>query len=128
MTIQFPPKVGSRPKISKKELISRIQSKVKEDNKSLISQALLSRIFDTVFDVVAEVLAEGSEVTTKIGVFKLKTIPDTVRRDIGNNTTLPVPGYYRPKLSLNNRVRLEFMARKHTFLPSKTETTEQPKI
>lgn len=115
MTTQF-------PKISKKELISRIQSKVKEDNKSLISQQLLSRIYDTVFDVIAEVLAEGSEVTTKIGVVKLKTIPDTERRDIGNNTTLPVPGYYRPKLALNNRIRLEFMARQYSFLPKAEET------
>lgn len=110
------------PKIEKKALIVRVQDKVKTKTQSLISQVMLSTIFDAVFDTVAEVLAEGNEVTTTLGVFKLKTIPDTNRRDIGNNTTLPVKGYYRPRLALNNRIRKEFMSRRYSFLPSTTKT------
>jgi len=119
MTTQF-------SKIEKKGLIVRVQDKVKTAGKSLISQALLSIIFDAVFDVISEVLAEGNEVTTKLGVFKLKTVKDANRRDIGNNTTLPVKGYYRPRLALNNRIRKEFMSRGFSFLPStiKTEIEE----
>lgn len=109
-------------KIEKKALIIRVQDKVKSAGKSLISQALLSVIFDAVFDVIAEVLAEGNEVTTKLGVFKLKTVKDANRRDIGNNTTLPVKGYFRPRLALNNRIRKEFMSRGYSFLPSTPNT------
>lgn len=114
------------PKIEKKELIIRVQDKVKTAGKSLISQALLSVIFDAVFDSISEVLSEGNEVTTKLGVFKLKTVKDANRRDIGNNTTLPVKGYFRPRLALNNRIRKEFMSRGYSFLPSQeTKDVEQ---
>lgn len=113
-------------KIEKKALIVRVQSEVKAKTDSLISQQMLSTIFDAVFDTISEVLAEGNEVTTKLGVFKLKTVKDANRRDIGNNTTLPVKGYYRPKLALNNRIRKEFMSRGYSFLPNQeTKQVEQ---
>lgn len=104
------------PKVAKKDLILRIQSKVKQSSDAVLSQVLLSKVFDSVFDSIIQYLEEGNEVTTPLGVLKLKTLPDTKRRNIGQNTFLDVPGYYRPKLALNDTIRKRFAARKHSFL------------
>jgi len=102
------------PKVAKKDLILRIQSKVKSD--AVLSQVLLSKVFDSVFDSIIQYLEEGNEVTTPLGVLKLKTLPDTKRRNIGQNTFLDVKGYHRPKLALNDTIRKRFAARGYSFI------------
>ena len=110
------------PKVAKKDLILRIQSKIKQSSEAVLSQVLLSKVFDSVFESIIQYLEEGNEVTTPLGVIKLKTLPDTRRRDIGNNSFLIVKGYFRPKLALNDTIRKRFAKRGHTFLePEKKE-------
>jgi len=104
------------PKVTKKDLILEIQSQLREETDTLLSQALLTKLFDINFEAIIKFLEEGKEVTTPLGVIEFKTIPDTVRRDIGRNTTLPVKGYNRPRLALNSAVKKRFATRGYSFL------------
>ena len=115
----------SFPKVTKEELVERVQSRVKEEGNTFLSKVLTSKIFDIVFEVVVSFIEEGKEVTMpSLGVLKIKTLNTTKRRNIGKNTFFDVEGYYRPRLALNDALRQRCIKRKYTFDESKVDTVD----
>ena len=113
------------PKVTKEELIERIQSRIKEESNTLLSKVLTSKIFDIVFEVVVFYIEEGKEVTMPyLGVLKVKKLPTTKRRNIGLNTFFDVPGYYRPRLALNDALRQRCIKREYTFKEPSIKTVD----
>lgn len=112
-------------KVTKEEVIERIQSRVKEEGNTLLSKVLTSKIFDIVFEVVVAYIEEGKEVTLPhLGVLGVKPIPTTRRRNIGLNTFFEVAAYFRPKLRLNDALRHRCMERGRTFKQSTFKTVD----
>jgi len=104
------------PKVTKEKLIERIQSRIREESKTMLTQVLLNKIFDVVFEVVVSYIEEGKEVTLPhLGVLGIKDVPTTKRRNIGLNTFFEVPSYFRPKLRLNDALRHRCINRGRTF-------------
>lgn len=104
------------PKVTKEEVIERIQNRVKEESKTLLSKVLTAKIFDIIFEVVVAYIEEGKEVTLPhLGVLGVKPIKTTKRRNIGLNIFFEVAAYFRPKLRLNDALRHRCMARGETF-------------
>lgn len=113
------------PKVTKEELIERIQSRIKEEGNTLLSKVLTSKIFDVVFEVVVSYIEEGKEVTLPhLGVLGIKDVPTTKRRNIGLNTFFEVPSYFRPKLRLNDALRHRCIERQRTFKEPSVKTID----
>lgn len=120
------------PKVTKEELVERIQSRIKEEGNTLLSKVLTSKIFDVVFEVVVSYIEEGKEVTLPhLGVLGIKDVPTTRRRNIGLNTFFEVPSYFRPKLRLNDALRHRCIDRQRTFLEGEVSlgrSTKEPSV
>lgn len=112
-------------KVTKDELVERIQSRIKEEGNTLLSKVLTSKIFDIVFEVVVSYIEEGKEVTLPyLGVLGVKEVNTTKRRNISKNTFFEVPGYFRPKLRLNDALRQRCIKREKTFKEPSVKTVD----
>lgn len=113
------------PKVTKEELIERIQNRVKEESNTLLSKVLTAKIFDVVFEVVVSYIEEGKEVTLPhLGVLGIKDVKTAKRRNIGLNTFFEVPSYFRPKLRLNDALRHRCIKRERTFKEPSIKTVD----
>lgn len=112
-------------KVTKDELVERIQLRIKEDSTALLSKVLISKVFDIVFEVVVACIEEGKEVPMPhLGTLGVREVPTTKRRNIKLNTFFDVPAYFRPKLRLNDALRHRCIDRGLTFNEPSVKTAK----